>query len=366
MRENIIDDVTGYMQFKGEFSLASIKEVAKAAGVSTATVSRIINNSPSISPETREKTLRVMRELNYVPNSMARGLSNQKAFTVALLVDIEDTKAFSNPFFYEVMHGIETIVYSKGLCLIIANQQTAMKNGNMLEWLIHGKRTQGVILPSSILTASMVKEMKKLRFPFVVIGEPYSASELIDWVDINNSQGGRQAVEHLLAQGYGRIAFLCGSRRETFNRNRIDGYTAALAENGREAPPEYVREGGGTKDDGERMMLELLSLPRRPDAVICSDNILSMGAMKAVRAAGLAIPGDFGLVSFDNYPIAELVEPRLTTVDIDVFEMGVQAANILFKLMENPVARQQQSLISTCIQARESTLRTKREDGKQG
>lgn len=337
--------------------MASIKEVAKAAGVSTATVSRIINNNPSISPETREKTLRVMKELNYVPNSMARGLSNQKAYAVALLVDIEDTKAFGNPFFYEVMHGIETIVYGKGFCLIIANQQTSLKKDNMLEWLIHGKRAQGAILPSSILTAQTVRELKKLKFPFVVIGEPYSASELIDWVDINNGQGGRQAVEHLLAQGYERIAFIGGSRRETFNRNRMEGYASALREGGREAPADYIREGGGTKDDGERMMRELLVLSPRPDAVICGDNILSVGAMKAIRAARLTIPGDVGLVSFDNYPIAELVEPALTTVDIDVFEMGVQAANMLFKLIENPAARQQQSLISTCIQVRGSTLR---------
>lgn len=338
--------------------MASIKEVAKAAGVSTATVSRIINNNPSIAPETREKTLRVMKELNYVPNSMARGLSNQKAFTVALLVNIEDTKAFSNPFFYEVMHGIETIVYSKGFCLIIANQQTALKKDDMLQWLIHGKRAQGVILPSSILTAQIVRELKKLSFPFVVIGEPYSSSELIGWVDINNSQGGRQAVEHLTAQGYGRIAFIGGSRKEIFNRNRIDGYMNALKDGGRDMPPEYIREGGGAKADGERMMRDLLALPLRPDAVICSDNILSMGAMKAIREAGLGIPGDIGLLSFDNYPIADLVEPGLTTVDIDVFEMGVQAATMLFKLIENPAARQQQSLISTCIQMRESTMRS--------
>ena len=337
--------------------MASIKDVAKAAGVSTATVSRIINNNPSIAPETREKTLRVMKELNYVPNSMARGLSNQKSFTVALLVNIEDSKAFSNPFFYEVMHGIETIVYSKGFCLIIANQQTSLKKDNVLDWLIRGKRTQGVILPSSIVNVQMVRELKKIRFPFVVLGEPYNSNEPIDWVDINNRQGGMQAVDHLLTQGYLRIAFIGGNRMETFNRNRLGGYTDALGGKGFEVRQDYIKEGGNSKDEGMRMMQELLDLPQKPDAVICSDNILSMGAMKAIRSAGLTIPDDIGLLSFDNYPIADLVEPPLTTVDIDVFELGVQAANVLFKLIENPAARQQQSLISTGIQIRESTMR---------
>ena len=339
--------------------MASIKDVARAAGVSVSTVSRIINNNPLISDETREKVLKIMKEFNYVPNSMARGLSNQQAFTVALLVNIEDTKSFSNPFFYEVMHGIETVVYGRGLCLIIANLQTSLNKDDMFNRLIHEKRTQGVILPSSIMNPHLVKELKNIKFPFVTIGEPSGIKEPIDWVDINNFQGGQQAFEHLLAQGYKNIAFIGGSQSEVFNKNRLSGYKAALAGNGLEYRQEYVLEGKSSKGDGFELMLQLLKLPQRPDAVICSDNILSMGAMKAIKNANLRIPEDVGVLSFDNVPIAELLEPSLTTVDIDVFELGVQAANILFKLIDNPSARQQQSLISTCIEARESTMRIK-------
>ncbi|HHY65470.1 MAG TPA: LacI family transcriptional regulator, partial [Clostridiaceae bacterium] len=113
------------------------------------------------------------------------------------------------------------------------------------------------------------------------------------------------------------------------------------------------------KYEGYQSMKQLLSLPEPPDAVICSDNILCIGAMKAIHEAGLKIPDDVGILSFDNMPIADLVEPTLTTVDIDVFELGVQAANILFKIIDNPEARQQQSMISTCIKMRESTCRRK-------
>lgn len=339
--------------------MASIKVVAKAAGVSVATVSRIINNSSLISGETRERVLKVMKELNYVPNSMAQGLSNQQAFTVTLLVNIEDTKSFSNPFFYEMMHGIETVVYKRGLCLIIANSQTSSNKDDMLKSLINGKRTQGVILPSSLMNPQLVNVLKKMKFPFVTIGEPAGIKEPIDWIDINNSQGARQAVEHLLAQGYKRIAFISGSQNEVFNRNRLSGYKSALAQNGLEFNQDFIQEGNSSKNDGFESMQRLLQLPRRPDAVICSDNVLSMGAMKAIKDVNLLIPKDIGVLSFDNFPIAELLEPPLTTVDIDVFELGVQAANILFKLIDNPSARQQQSLISTCIQARESTMRKK-------
>lgn len=343
----------------GCIDLASIKDVAKAAGVSTSTVSRIINNNPLISAETREKTLKVMKELNYVPNSMARGLSNQKAFTVALLVNISEPKAYSNPFFYEVIHGIETIVYDNGLCLIIANLQTPMKKENMLDWLIHGKRTQGVILPSAIVDAQMVRDLKSIKFPFIVLGEPADCREPIDWVDVNNAQGGQQAVHHLVQQGYRNIAFIGGSRKEIFNRNRLAGYREALEANGMAYNPEHVREGGGSKEDGFLMTRELLKQQDRPDAIVCGDNFLSLGAIKAALEAGLNVPRDLGVLSFDNFPIAELAEPALTTVDIDVFEMGVQAANLLFKRIDNPAAREQQSLIATRIEERESTARVR-------
>lgn len=339
--------------------MASINDVAKAAGVSKSTVSRIINNSSAISEETTQKVLKVMKELNYVPNSMARGLSNQQAFTVALLVNIKDVKSFSNPFFYEVMHGIETVVYSRGLCLIMANLETTLKKDEILNWLIHGKRTRGVILPSSVMNPALVRELKKIKFPFVTIGEPEGIKEPIDWVDINNFQGGQQALDHMLSQGYKNIAYIGGNQSKIFNKNRLNGYKSALESNGMKYRPEYVCEGNATKNDGYKLMKQLIKLPQPPDAVICSDNVLCIGAMKAIKEVNLKIPNDIGILSFDNMPIADLIEPSLTTVDIDVFELGVQAANILFKLVDNPEARQQQSLISTCIQMRESTCKKK-------
>ena len=144
-----------------------------------------VNENPAISAETREKVLKVMKDLDYVPNSMARALSNQRAFTVTLAINAEDVKSFNNPFFYEVMHGIEKVVYQKDLCLIIANMQTVIKKESILTWLINGKRTQGIILPSSLATEKNIKELNKHHFPFVVFGEPDSPDPL-NWVDVNN------------------------------------------------------------------------------------------------------------------------------------------------------------------------------------
>lgn len=333
----------------------SIRDVAKAAGVSTATVSRIINNSPLISPETRDRTLKVMEELNYVPNSLARALSNQKSFNVTLLIDIADVKSFSNPFFYEVMHGIETVVYKKGLCLTIASTQNSDKKTDILDWLIHGKRMQGLIVPVSLADETIIAKLEEMRFPFVLVGEPQGAAESVHWVDIHNRQGGQMAVSHLVEKGYRGIGLIVGNKNEKFNQNRLDGYLDSLAQNGMTVREEYIKESNGTKQDACQKMKELLALDNRPDAVIGGDNILCYGAMKAIKEAGLRIPDQMGIVSFDDYPLAELLEPSLTSVVIDVFELGVLAADTLLSMLDDPDSKQQQYYIPTRIKEREST-----------
>ncbi|MCL2129150.1 MAG: LacI family transcriptional regulator [Treponema sp.] len=331
--------------------MPNIKEVASKAGVSPSTVSRVLNKSKSVSEETRGHILSVMREQNYIPNSMARGLSNNRGYSVALLINVDNSKAFFNPFFNEVIHGIETVLYNNELSLIIANQQTK-GDYDRLDWIIKGKRAQGVILPSNLLYPVLVKKLQKEQFPFVAIGEPEGIFDAIDWVDINNQQGAQQAVLHLREQQYQKIAFLCGSLKEVFNRNRLLGYKSLVEE-----PAQLICEGAITKEDGFMMLKRLLASDKPPDAVICSDNILALGSLKAAQQVGLRIPQDFGVLSFDNYPIADLLEPTITTIDVDVFELGKQAANILLQMIENPSSSRQACLISTSVQVRESTKR---------
>lgn len=349
-------NVSGYMKL-GVNMGSRIKDVAKEAGVSTATVSRVINNSPSTTEETRKKILAAMEKLSYVPNSLAQGLASKKVFNVTLIIDIEDAKSFSNPFFYEVMHGIETVMHEQGLSLIIASSHKADNRINSIKKLVHGKRMQGLIIPSSLADTKTLEKLNELDCPFVIVGEPTQSKGLYSWVDINNTQGGEQAVEHLAGMEYKKIAIICGSTKELFNYNRLLGYKNALQRNEIAIAEEYIKECDSTKKDAYIKTLELLALKDAPDAIICGDNIISFGSMKAIKEKGLDIPDDIGLVSFDDYPLAELVEPSLTSIDIDVFELGAIAANALIKMMNNPDARQQQSLLSTGINIRESSQR---------
>lgn len=336
--------------------MSSIKDVAKAAGVSISTVSRIINNNSSISASTRERVLKAIKDLNYSPNSIAKGLSSNNSYTITLLIDTEDEKAFYNPFFYEVMHGIEKIVYKKEYCLIVSNLNTRLKDENVLDWLVKGKRTEGVILPSSIIDSDMLKKLKKSKISFVSIGELSDPRETVSWVDIDNRKAGEQAANFFIDNGRKKIAFIGYDNSKLFNRRRFEGYRSALENSGINYDAGMVIEGGNSKNEGYRMMKELLDNKIIPDSVICADNLMSIGAIKAIQESKYSIPGEISLISFDNPQIAEISYPAVSTVNVDVFELGLQSAKLLFDLIENPEAREQGILISTSVEERETTV----------
>lgn len=335
----------------------TIRDVAKAAGVSVATVSRVLNNSPSVSPSTYERVKKAMKALDFFPNSIAKNFAQQSTYTVALIIDINKPTSFLNPFFHEILDGIEKVVYSQGYYLLIANANTMVDNETALSRLILEKRVDGLILPSSILDKNLVKMMKKDKFPVVLIGEPEMKVD-IDWVDINNVLAGEQAVSHLIENSYRKIAFIGGNPNDLFYRNRLVGYENALGKNGVKYDPKLVIPGADSRENGAKLMKELLTLDKEVDSAIFNSNVMAFGAVNAVREAGLSIPEDFGIVCFDDYPLAEFTVPPLTTVAIDLRDLGAQAATMLLQLIEKPDSSRQHTIISTKIVARKSSARS--------
>lgn len=335
--------------------MANIKDVAKAAGVSTSTVSRTINNSPSIPQETKDRILNIMKSLNYTPNQFAKSLTTNKSYTITLLVDVDDAESYQNPFFYEIMHGIEKQVYSKEYSFIVANLKTVMKKQSVMDWLIKSKRTEGVILPSSMLDAKTVESLKQDNVPFVLIGEPVHLKEAITWVDIDNRRGAEIATLSLIEKGYKRIGFLGLDQSKLFSQRRYEGYLSALKAMYIDFDEDLIVKCLNTKEQGYHQTKALLSLNNRPDAIICADGELSYGVIKAIKEANLNIPEDFGLISYDDPKIAELSYPMISTVNVDVYEMGVQCAKLLFDQIENHQSKNQGILISTSLYERETT-----------
>ena len=331
--------------------MASIQDVAKAAGVSKSTVSRCINDSPSISQKTKDRVMSIVKELNYVPNAMAKSLSSNNSYNITILINDDDPQSFQNPFFYEVMHGVEKVIYKNNYSLVVVNVKQLEREQDLINWLVNAKKTEGIILPSSIADDYLIKKLKERKMPFVVLGDPDLLSETLSWVDVNNRKGGEKATQRLIEAGYSKIAIIGYNEEKIFSKQRIEGYRNVIQKFGLE---EVIRGGEATKIDGYNITNKLLNQTKRPDAIICSNELMSIGALRAIQEHNLNVPQDIGIISFDNDQIAELAYPQISTVKTDVYELGVQSAKLLFDMIEENHEYSQQVMISTTIKERET------------
>ena len=341
---------------------ATIKDVARLAGVSPSTVSRVLNQKGVISEETKQKIASAMEQLKYVPNDIARSFANGSAHAISLVIDISDGTAYANNFFNNTVFGIETAAHRNDYNLIITNGAAAFGGISSVERLIAGKKVAGVVLPISLVTDELLRRIEDLSVPCVILGRSEEVGAEANWVDINNVQAGRRAVKLLLERGYQKIAFLSDGDQEVFNQDRIAGYRRELAANHLSVPDGGILHGLPTVESGMDCVRAFLQGSDAPDAVICSDDRLALGALRAARQLGLRVPEQFGIISCDNTPLTELAETPITSVDVDTFALGVQAAQILIEQIEDPQTSLRQILLSTKLIERASTMRRKQEE----
>ena len=329
--------------------MATIRDVAKLAGVNSSTVSRVINGKATITPDTKERVYAAMRELDYHPNSLARSLASGLSGAIGVIVDARDAEAFSNWFFGRSLFAIEREAQSRGYQVIIANG--AQSKGGNIETMMKEHKVDGLILPPTTVKPSLMKTIGD--FPYVVLGTPDTMSSQTSWVDNNNGQGAEMAVSHLQDRGYLNIAYLGGYEKRGFTKRRIRGYQQA------NTGKETVLTTDGTTENAYEEALSVLKHADHPDAFVCNDNLAAFGLLKACRELHIHVPQDVGIVAFDNYPLAEYTDPQLTIVDIDTAMLGEQTAQLLFKRIENK-AGNQQIMLSTTLVKRASTERKAR------
>lgn len=313
---------------------ATIRDVAKAAGVSTATVSKVINGKPSISEETAERVHSVIKDLHYQPNLRARNFATCRTHTVVFATELARNCAFEKPHMFEIMVGLQHALSMKDyeLRLVHVTRENCM---DVLGGMIAGKSVDGLVLHISIVTKELERVILRENFPHIVLGCPEYKTQLC-WIDNNNVLSGEMACAYLHRQGYRRMAFIGGQKADVGSALRLRGYRNVLEQRHMRYREEYVLSGFSTVESGARMMETLLKLEQRPDSVICANNYLAVGAMNALRKHGVSVPGEIGLVTFDAYPFSRITEPRMTTVDIDVYDMGKQAGEIILRKIRKP------------------------------
>lgn len=337
----------------------TIKDIAKRVGVSPSTVSRVINGSSSISTETAQKIQEVMEELNYHPNSLARNFANGNTYSIGLVIDAQDDMSFANAFFNRSVFAIEMVAQSRGFNILITNDREKQKT-SPVENLVFEKKVDGIILPSSNLRPQLLQKLNQNNFPFAIMGEPQIYKAETSWVDINNMQGSEMAVGHLIAQGYTKIAFVTDRQETMFARNRLNGYYNGLSNAGISVCNDFVIEGSGDLSWVYEAACSILMSSNPPDAFLCANNLIAFHVLKALKEKKIKVPNQVGVVTFDNYPIAEYTDPPLTSVDVDTFSLGEQVANILINKIQRESGKNQQTLISTNLIQRESTNRKER------
>lgn len=319
--------------------MANIQDVAKLAGVSIATVSRVLNGTARVNSEVKARVDAAIQELHYQPNPAARSLRIHRSKIIGLLIsDIQ------NPFFIHLIQGVEDEAQKNGYSLILCNSdENPQKEQHYLDVLC-AERVAGVIIVPTREQQRALKQFQEHEIPVVAVDRRVKDSS-IDAVLIDNIRGAREAVAHLIANGYRRIGAITGPMTVTTGWERIVGYRQALHEAGIAHDPALERSGTFRVESGRQQANELLDLEHPVDALFVGSNLLTIGAIDAITMHNLRIPADLAIVGYDEMPWTSAGSIALTTVTQPVYELGSTAALRLFQRLQNPIQQARQEII---------------------
>ncbi len=331
----------------------TIKDVANAAGVSISTVSKVLNGHYSISEKTAERVRQVMRELNYYPSANAQNFASGANRTVVLLADMSADMAFRNPHMFEIVAGLEEALRKRAYRLVLQGTDEASACG-LAEEIISRRSADAIAIHVGVMSHPLSAVLTRLSFPHIVLGMPNFDSQVC-WIDNNNTYSGTVAASYLLSQGYRKIAFIGGKYYDLGSAHRLQGVRQGLANAGCQLDEQHIWLGDSTRADGFRMTTKLLDQKSLPDAIICANNYIALGCVDALHKRGIRIPEDIGVMAFDDYPFSQIIEPQLTVVDINVRDMGTQAAKFLVDIIKHPNMQIQTYITTSNVIPRAST-----------
>ncbi len=310
--------------------MATIYDVAKRAGVSTYTVSSVLNRSAYVSPELTRRVMEAVRELDYTINDLARSLQTRKTRTLGMLIpDI------ANPFYAKVVRGVEDVLKNVGYSLILGSTYNNLEEQARYIAVFRSKQVDGLLLFVAPGGESEVCSLVEAKKPVVFVGRaPLHLTA--DSVTADNTKGVQLAVAHLAAKGHRRIALVNGQAGLSSSADRVNGWRKALRKAGLRAPKEYVHHGDWTASSGYAATLALLDLPEPPSAIFTANFLMMTGVLKALQDRQLKCPRDIEVMSSDDSEWLDVFEPRISTVAQPSYEMGTEAARLLLKRIKEP------------------------------
>lgn len=327
----------------------TIEEIANIAGVSKTTVSRVINNKPDVSDETRGRIHKIIEERGFHPNIFARCISSQRINHIGLIIPYSVEYVFSNQFYVDVLRGISNEVERSGYYLLLCY----VTERNYVE-IYQQKRVDGfVLLSPGSLHHSIIRELQSENIPFISTAKLLNEPDLI-YVDVDNIKGAKTAVNHLISLGHKEIGYI-GKPALTSSHDRLIGYKEALLENNISIKDEYIKiTDSSSIQNGHDVVLELVGESNYPTAIFLANDIMAIGAIKAIQELGKNVPDDISIVGFDDILLSQFTSPALTTVRQPASQKGAEAVRLLIDYIENGT-EPSIKLLNTELILREST-----------
>jgi LacI family transcriptional regulator len=334
--------------------MTTIKEIAQLAGVSRSTVSRVINDDPNVSEQTRIKVQHIIDEMNYEPNPLARSLISGRTRVLGLVIPMAFSSLFTDPFFSLLSQGISATCTANNYTLmlwLIEPDYEKRTNSKIL----NNRLIDGIIVASNVIDDPLIEGLITRNMPLLVIGRNDDPG--VSSVDADNVHGAATAVNHLVSIGRTNLATITGPMARHSGRDRLSGFKNGLKENNLPVVEEKIAFGDFTEHSGYMQAKQLLSQTEF-DGIFVASDLMSFGAIRAFHEAGLKVPDDIALVSFDDIPAAARHQPPLTTVRQPIHQMGAIAAQTLINQLENEDTEPQRIILPTKLILRETSIKT--------
>lgn len=334
----------------------TIHDIARELKISASTVSRALNDNPRISMKTKEKIKAVANELGYRPNTLASNLRNKKSNTIGIVVPL-----INRHFFSSVISGVEDVAFKAGYNVVISQSNDLAAKEISIVQSMFANRVDGLIISIAMQTDTFdhLKLFSKKHIPLVFFDRTVPEIDT-DKIVVDDFNGAFKVTQHLIDQGYKRIAHLGGPQNLMTYKLRKKGYLEALAKNNIAVDESLILTSTLTSSDGVPAIKQLMSLPRPPDAIFCGNDTTALSTMIYLRDNGIRIPEDFGIVGFSNEPFSKVVSPSISTIAQPGFEMGQKAADLIIKKIENREKTYHNIVLPMEMIVRESSNRLKK------
>lgn len=329
----------------------TLEQIAKLSGVSRSTVSRVINNHPSVKPHVRQRVMEVIAETGYHPDPAARSLASRRSGIIGLVIPRAVQSLFTDPYYPRLTQGVAQACNANDYTLSLFLFHTEDEEQKLYPRVLRTGLMDGLIVSASQIGDPLIRQLIDNCVPFVMVGRPNDLPG-VSFVNVDNAVGVYTAISHLIRLGYKRIATITGPLNTTVGLDRRQGYLDALNDRNRSIDETLIVEGDFTELGGHAAMQRLI--PHQPDVVLIASDTMAFGALRALREAGLSVPENVAVVGFDDLPTSALADPPLTTIRQPIRRVGAQAVETLIDILTNGPEPPRRIILSTELIIRSS------------